>query len=114
MPLLKVRPPYASTTSDPDKTIAILKDGDILDHIPLESPTLITFVDPRTDKEFRGYLIDVDALTADELHAIYQDMKTRFLPVPCFDSWVEIVKMEGMPIREERVSAVAFDLRLVV
>lgn len=98
----------------PRDTIAILRDGDILDNVPLESPTPISFVDPRTVAEFKGYLIDVDALTSDELYTIYQDMKKRLPDVPCFDSWVEIVKNEGMPIRAERVSVVGFDLRKVV
>lgn len=93
---------------------AILRGGDVFDSVPLESTELVCWKDSRTGESYRGYMIDLDALTNDDLHVIYQDMKQHFPDVPCFDSWVQIVKMEGMPIRQERISAVCFDLRKVV
>jgi hypothetical protein len=93
---------------------AFLKDSRPVDSVPLESPALIVFKDGRTGEPFKGYLVDVDALTTEELQKIYADIKGRFPNAPVFDSWVEVVKMEGMPIREERVTSVSFDLRMLI
>lgn len=93
---------------------AFLKDSRPVDSVPLESPSLIRFTDRRTGAKYVGYMIDVDALSEDELFMIYADMKERFPDVPVFDSWLETVRIEGMPIREERVTSVAFDANLVV
>lgn len=96
-----------------DQVLAFLKDSDPVESVPLESPLTISWTDPVTGKLFRGYKVDVAALTNEELHAIYADIRKRFPFCLDFDSWAEFIKKEGMPIREEKVEALAIPNRLV-
>ena len=98
----------------PRDILARLLDPVPLEYVPLESTDKVRWADPRNGLEFTGYMVDVDALTVEELQAIYKDMKERFPDIPVFDSWVEIVKNEGMPIRDERVLLVMTDVKMVV
>lgn len=93
---------------------AFLTEDAPLDSVPLESPVPIKFKDGKTGEAFEGYLVDVEALNVEDLHAIYADMRARFPNIPGFDAWVEIIKKDGMPIRSERVRSVAMDLRSVL
>lgn len=93
---------------------AFLVPGEPVETVPLESLERITWSDPRTGQRFVGYQADVDALSRDALEKIYSSMKSRFSDLPAFDSWVVIIKMEGLPIREERIAGFGVDMRLLL
>lgn len=90
---------------------AHLVDESPLESVPLRSPAPVSWTDPRTNTVFKGYLVDVDALTDGELRAVYAEMKSRLPDCPPFPAWVSIIRDQGMPIREERVSSVSMPLR---
>lgn len=93
---------------------AFLKDRKQIDSVPVIGPQLIKWKDPVTGELFQGYLIDTEACTEGELRAIYQYVCGRFPDVPRFGDWLQYVMTEGLPIREERVSALSFPLRSVI
>jgi hypothetical protein len=92
---------------------AYLVDSKPVASVPIKSPTRIAWGD-RYGKRVRGYLVNVDALTLEELEAIHLDCKERIPGTPSFTEWLRIVRREGMPIREERVSSISIPLRLVI
>jgi DNA-binding MarR family transcriptional regulator len=89
-------------------------EPEVLEQVPITSPKKVSWSDPRTGEKHTGFMVYTDELTQDELVEIYREMKDRIPTVPIFDSWVQIVKNEGMPIREDRVRFISFDLRMVV
>jgi hypothetical protein len=92
------------------KATAFLAHGDILKSIPLKDPAMRVFTVEPTKETYRGYLVDVAALSLEQKKAIYDDMKKRGLDVPAFDIWEAIITKQGLPIREERVDHVVFGI----